>query len=50
MDGAPEVVEVAEAEQVPVQVDVTQAEQPVRVVAEAGTNMSISANAAALEL
>ena len=50
VEGEPEVIEIPDAEKAPVQDGAVQAEEPVREVAEAGTNMTISANAAALEL
>lgn len=49
-EGAPEVVEIPDAEKSAAQESATEPEPVVREVVEAGTNMTISANEAALEL
>jgi len=49
-EGAPEVVEIPDAERSAAQESATEPEPVVREVVEAGTNMTISANEAALEL
>lgn len=50
VEGAPEVVEIPDAEKSVAQESATEPEPVIREVVEAGTNMTISANEAALEL